>query len=321
MLPDTKDQPLDPLEFCFWNAPADMTLSIAEDEEIKVPQIPLPIKITDMRESGMPTEKAIGDGLYDYLCRFPFCLHAADYAKILQQAYPFLISDIGSQLILLDFKNVAPDGLKRKIALLTILNYLGSDNFGLLHKLGVANFDLGLHYTELSRVKFQLKEARVWLEKARRVNAEDTANLNYLGQVCYLNGAYHQARLYWQIAADQLEEGEAKNELMARLARIDAGNLPESPLVESLERVAAAMEYMRLDDHLTARELLEKLEQIGDLPRELPNAEFFYLLGLCRENCDDPSGAYESFSTALELDKNHPASQQALERLHISNKG
>lgn len=314
----THHQPLDPEEFCFWDAPEGMTLTISENEEIHVPQIPLTIRITDMPETGIPTEKAIGDGLYDYLSRFPFCLHAAEYAKILQQAYPFLISDIGSQLILLDVKNVSPDGIKRKIALLKILNYLDVDNFGLMHKIGVANFDLSLNYTELSRVKFHLKEARTWLEKARRVVADDLNNLNYLGQVCYLNGAYHQARLYWQIAADQLQDGEAKEELLSRLARIEANNFPEPFLVDSLETVAAAMEYIQIEKYLEARELLEMLEIVGDLPRDLPNAEFFYLLGLCRENCDDPSGAFESFSLALNLDKNHQSSQQALERIHSS---
>jgi tetratricopeptide (TPR) repeat protein len=316
---ETVNDPIDPIEFRFWTAPDGMALTTGENTEIKVPQIPLPIKTADMPDSSAPTEKAIGDGIYEYLSRFPFCQHAEEYAKILHQAYPFLISDIGSQLILLDVKQVNPDGLKKKIALLKILNYLEPDNFGLLYKIGHAYFDLGLHYSELTQVKFQLKEARVWLEKARRVNANEINNLNLLGQVCYLNGAYHQARLYWQIAVNQLEDDKTKAELTAKLARIEASNLPDKPLADSLEKIAVALEHVSLEEFIEAREILEHLELVGDLTRELPNAEFYYLLGLCREKCEDVSGAFEAYSTAVKLDKNHQPAQDALKRIHYQS--
>lgn len=317
---EIKNEPIDPRDFRFWTAPEGMTLTTGENTEITVPRIPLPIKTVDMPDgSSAPSEKAIGDGIYEYLSRFPFCLHAEEYAKILHQAYPFLISDIGSQLILLDVKQVKPEGLKKKIALLKILNYLESDNFGLLYKIGHAYFDLGLHYSELAQVKFQLKEARVWLEKARRVNANDINNLNLLGQVCYLNGAYHQARLYWQIAANQLEDDAIKAELTTKLARIEAANLPEQPLVDSLENIAAALEQVKLEEFESARDILEHHELVGDLTRELPNPEFYYLLGLCREKCEDDSGAFEAYSTAIKLDKNHQPAQDALNRIHRRN--
>ncbi|MCW8893133.1 MAG: hypothetical protein OQL18_07425 [Deltaproteobacteria bacterium] len=312
---DEKNEPIDPIQFRFWEAPKGMSLTIGEDAEITIPQIPLPIRTTDLPDSSSPTEKAIGDGLYDYLCRFPYCQHAEDYAKILKQAYPFLISDIGSQLILLDVKQIKPEGLKRKIALLKILNYLDANNFGLLHKIGLAYFDLGLHYAELAQIKFQLKEARSWLEKARRVNANDTSNLNHLGQVCYLNGIYHQARLYWQIAVKQLEDGDSKEELTARLARIEASNVPDQPLTDSLETLAAAIEQINLEEFEDARKILEQLDTVGDLTRELPNPDFYYLLGLCREKCDDETGAFEAFSAAATLDKKHQLAQEALSRI------
>ncbi|PLX99039.1 MAG: hypothetical protein C0622_11080 [Desulfuromonas sp.] len=311
----SENQPLDPTEYNFWYAPEGMSLTTGENTEYAIPEIPLPIKITDMPATGAPTEKAIGDGIYEYLCRFPFCAHAAEYARILQQAYPFLISDIGSQLILLDVKNVKPDAMARKIALLKILNHLEPENFGLLHKIGVANFDLALNYAELTRVKTHLKEARLWLEKARRAVPDDIANLNHLSQVCYLTGAYHQARLYWRIAADQVEGDDNKEKLLERIAKIDAGTLPERPLIESLEELGAALELIGQEEYEDARLILNKLEVTGDLPAELPNPEFYYILGLSREKCHDLSGAYEAYNTVLKLDKDHHDAREALGRI------
>ena len=315
------EQPLDPVNFKFWDAPEGMTLTIGEDEEYPVPRIPLPVKAADFAAGSTPSEKALGDGIYEYLCKFPLCPHAAEYALILQKAYPFLIADIGSQLILLDVKDVQPEGLKRKIALLKILHFLDPENFGLLHKIGRACFDLGLNFSELSRVKPHLKEARLWLEKARRINSDDIGNLNLLGQVCYLNGTYHQSRLYWKIAVGLLEEGDGQQELLSKIARIDAANLPARPLVEDLEAIAAALEHIHAEEFQPAHEILQNLEAAGDLPREMPNPEFFYLLGLSREKCDDLSGAYEGYKLALSLDKNHQPSQQALERVLSEQRG
>lgn len=318
---DVMNEPLDPSDFCFWNPPAGMTMTTGEDTEIEIPQIPLPVKVADMSGASAPTEKSIGDGIYDYLCRFPFCLHAAEYATILEQAFPFLISDIASQLILLDVKNVEPEGQTRKIALLTILHHLDPENFGLMHKIGLAKFDLALNYSELTRVKAHLKDARSWLEKARRITHDEVSNLNLLGQVCYLMGSYHQSRLYWKKAVELLDEGEVQKELQSKLARIESSNLPEKPLAESLETVGAALEYINTEEYPQAREIMENLEAVGDLPREMPNAEFFYLLGLSREKCDDISGAYEGYEMALSLDKNHQVSQDALGRVLSDQRG
>lgn len=316
MMLNIKKEPLAPVEFRFWNPPEGKTLTIGADKEaMDVPQIPLPIRSADMSDSSDPSEKTIGDGIYDYLCRFSFCRHAAEYAKILQQAYPFLISDINAQLILLDVKTVESSELQHKIALLKILHHLNPDNFELLQKIGIAHFDLGLDYSELDHVVQQMKKARNWLEKAHRQVPDDLNNLNYLGQVCYFNGDYQQAKLYWQMIVDKLETGEAKDELIDKLERIISGDIPEQLMVESLETVGAAMEYFNLEEYQDACNIMEKLEEAGSLPRELPNPDFFYLLGRCREKCENLSGAFESFSIAEELDKNHKAARQALERV------
>lgn len=311
----TQDEPLDPHKYRFWQPSEGMLLTPGEDSEVALPKIPLPVKIEASPPGQTPSEKAIGDSLYAYLCGFPDCQYAQQYAELLQQAYPFLLADIGSQLVLLDVKGLDTEGLKRKIALLKILVHLEPSNFGLLHKLGRAHYDLALSYTQLSQARFQLKEARSWLEKARRVDSADAGNLNILGQVCYLHGSYHQAKLYWQIALDQLTEATQQQDLSEKLARIAAHNVPAQPLINSLEQLRQAKDFFDAADYSQALKIFEQLEAHGDLGRELPNPEFYYLLGFSREQCSDLSGAFEGYSTALTLDKNYAPAEQGLERV------
>lgn len=310
------DKPLDPVEYRFWLPPAGMTLTTGPDnEEIEVPQIPLPVHAKDLEASTEPTEKMIGDGLYDYLRRFPDCPQNSAYANILKQAYSFYIADIGSQVIMLDAKEVEAPYIKRKIALLKILALLEPENFALLQKIGSACFELALIYSELINVRRELSAARLWLEKAKRLQPEELDNLNHLAQICYFSGAYPQAKLYWRIISDKLDDGETTTELVARIARIENGELPRQPLLVSLEAIGIAMEHYHAREYAEACDIMERLEEEGSLPKELPNPEFFYFLGLCREKSAELAGAFESFSKALELEPQHEAAQQGLDRI------
>jgi len=309
-------QPLDPIEYRFWTPPDGMTLTIGPDsQEIEVPQIPLPLHVSDLEKSPQPSEKMIGEGLYDYLRRFPDCPDNGKFAKILEKAYPFYIADLGSQIIMLEAKEVDPPYIRRKISLLKILALLEPNNFGLLQRVGVAFFELALIYSELIHVRRELNHARIWFEQARRMNPKDIGNLNYLGQVCYLTGSYLQAKLYWQIVVSLLDNGPAREELQNRIDGIDAGSLPKQPMLESLETIGVAMEHYRAGEYPEACLIMECLEEEGSLPKALPNPEFFYFLGLCRAKNGDSAGAFESFSRALELDAEHEASQQELDRI------
>ena len=105
------------------------------------------------------------------------------------------------------------------------------------------------------------------------------------------------------------------------LARIAAHNVPTQPLIRSLEQLGQAKEFSDAADYSQARQILEQLEANGDLTRELPNAEFYGLLGLSREYCNDLSGAFEAYSTALTLDDKYSSAQQGLERITAKSGG
>lgn len=315
-------KPLDPVEYDFWLPPEGMTLTTGpNNEEIAVPQILLPIQKKSLLETATPSEKVVGESLYAYLRRFPDCPHAAEYATILKTAYPFYIADLGSEIIILEAKLVDPPHIRQKINMLKILSLLEPVNFGLLQRIGIAYFELALTYSELIHVRRELSSSRLWLEKARRQRPEDLENLNYLAQICYFTGAYPQAKLYWRIITDKLEDGESKAELQDRIERIESNQLPSAPLLESLEGVGVAMEHYQVEEYAEACRIMEKVEEEGSLPRELPNPEFFYFLGLCREKNEDLSGAFESFSNALGQDPQHEASQQGIDRIQDTGKG
>ena len=316
------EQPLDPVEYGFWLPAAGLTITTGPDnEEIAVPQILVPIHAADLQKSPTPSEKMIGEGIYDYLRRFPDCPNGVEYARILKAAYPFYLSDLGSQIIMLEAKEVDPPYIRRKINMMKIFALIEAENFGLLQKIGSAYFELALIYTELINVRRELSAARLSLERARRIQPDELSNLNYLAQVCYFSGAYPQAKLYWQIMVDRLEDGASKAELTARIEKIVAGDLPKLPMIDSLEAIGAAMEHYHVKEYTEACLIMDRLEEEGSLPNELPNPEFFYFLGLCREKSTEPAAAFEAFSKALALDPQHEAAQQGLERIVDGNMG
>ncbi len=310
------DQPLDPVEYSFWLPPEGTIVTTGpENAEIEIPQIPLPIHKAELNESPDPSEKVIGEGIYDYLRRFPDCPNNSDYARILSTAYPFYISDLGSQIIMLEVKEVDPLYIRRKISMLKILALLEPENYGLLQRIGIAYFELAMIYTELINVRRELAAARLWLEKARRKHPEEIGTLNYLGQVCYLTGAYPQAKLYWQIMSDKLDDGDVKVELQRRTEKVTSGQLPGQPLIDSLEAIGIAMEHYHVEEYSEACMIMERLEEEGRLPDELPNPEFFYFLGLSREKNTDLAGAFEAYTKTRELDPAHQAAQEGLDRI------
>ncbi len=316
------EQPLDPVEYRFWLPPEGLTLTTGPDnEEIDVPQILLPLHVKDLETSPTPSEKMIGEGIYDYLRRFPDCPKADEYASIIKSAYPFYVADLGSQIIMLEMKEVDPLYIRRKINMLKILALIDPENFELLQKIGIAYFELSLIYTELINIRRELGDARFWFEKARRLKTEDIGNLNYLAQICYFSGAYPQAKLYWRIITDKLEKSDSKTELLGRIERIENNQVPPQPLIEYLESIGIAMEHYHVEQYPEACIIMERLEEEGSLLREMPNPEFFYFLGLCREKTEELAGAFESFNKTLELDPQHQAAQEALDRILDANEG
>ncbi len=303
-------------DFEFWLPEEGYTLTIGPDQpDLSMPVIPVPIQSQDYSSQTAPSEKAIGDGIYTYLCAYPDCDHASDYALILKQAYPFLFSDIAAELLVLDVKDVDHAGTLRKLALLKILLHLEPENFGLLFKIGVVYHDLSLSYADIYRVENNLHQARSFFERARMVNPEEPANLNYLGQVCYLLGKYHQAKLYWLSALNNIAEESIVARLQQLIDKIDSRLAPSKPLIDCLKQVAEAASLYDNGQYAEARTIMESLVADRQLIDELPNSEFYYLLGLCREKCHNITLARVSFESVLKLAPDHQMARDAIGRI------
>ena len=79
----------------------------------------------------VPGYDMVGRGIYQALRQNPECTFAADYAAVLKEAYPHIISELGGQIIMLDAKEVDTPYLDRKINFLRIMSLFDPDNAGL----------------------------------------------------------------------------------------------------------------------------------------------------------------------------------------------
>jgi len=313
-----EEQPLDPGYFFFMPPLGRYVTSGADEHKVVLPQIPLPLEFEDESDTE-PSDKQLGVSLYNYLRRFPDCPRAEDYAQLLQQAFPYYLTDIGSQIIMLEAKDVDAPYIRRKISYLKILALLNPENPQLLQKLGVAFFELGMIYVELINVRRELSHGLNFLQRAINIAPQDTTTLNVLGQICYLMGDYSAVLLYWQGVVDLIPDCDGRAALQQRVARISAGQHPQLPLIDDLEAIGIAAEHFSAKEFEAAAEIMNRLEEEAVIPEELPSPEFFYFLGLCREKWGEISAAFEAYAKALEIDPDHQASSEAIDRITTDN--
>ncbi|WP_066727292.1 tetratricopeptide repeat protein [Desulfuromonas sp. DDH964] len=315
-MPDIQEgAPMGRGDFRFWTPPAGFTVKVGPEERpVVLPDLPLPLK-RQLQTGEAPAADAIGSSLYDYLRQFPDGANNRQYAELLRDAWPHYLADLGAMALMLDHKEVDPPYVKRKINALKILALLEPENAGLHQQIGMACFHLALNYQEMSSSRQHLQQALKHLHLALEHRPGDPASLNLLGQTDFLLGDYPAAARSWRQLHDHLAPSPAREALAARLERITRAGMPDHPLVEELEAVGHALELCGEERFAEARLLLDQLEEQGELPRELPAAEFYYLLGVCRERTGEPAGAFDAFSKALELDSDYQPARDGIERI------
>jgi len=289
-----------------------------EQHSVSLPVIPYPLS-KDRKTEEPPTPNEIGTGIYDYLRQFPECPHNVQYAEILREAFPHFLADLGSQIAMLDHKEVDSPYVRRKITYLKILALLEPDNHGLLQTLGMSCYDLALMFTELSQCHHHLQESAHFFRRADARNPANATNLNYLGQIEYFLGDYPAAIRAWSKLMACLKDDQLKKIFADRIANLEKEQMPEQPLFVHLEAIGAAMEAYGQGHAQDALEILEYLEEQTPIPTEFPSPQFYYLLGLCRQNTGDAGGAFVAFEKALDLDPHFHQAEEAMNAL--SDKG
>jgi tetratricopeptide (TPR) repeat protein len=297
--------------YYFWTPETDKTVSVGPDQQqVALPSIPLPIK-SELCDADTPPDDVIGVSVYDYLRQFPDCPLNRQYAELLQDAYPHYLADLGSQIVMLDHKDVEAPYVKRKIVSMQILLLLEPENKGLMLQLGINFYELGLMFPELPICRSHFTKAMQYLAAVE----DDAAALNYLARIDYLTGDLVKAIERWRRVQGMVADPAMQQAISEQIESLQAMGQPAKPLLEDLEAIGEAMRLMAGSDIEQAKKILEKLEEENIVPIQLPNPEFYYMLGVCREKTGDIAGAFGSYDEALSIDPDHEPSREGKERV------
>jgi len=302
-------------EFTFWTPNEGASVNVGpEQTPVLLPIVPLPVYPKALKE-GEPSLSAIGEGMYDYLRRFPDCEYNRIYAELLRDAFPHYIADIGSHAVMLDARDVSAAYLHRKINLLKILRLLDAQNPGLAFLLGKTSFELLHEVAEFANCRKYLLEAHGYLHQAQKGGIDDIALYNLLGEIDYLLGDYPGAKRNWMASLERVPASERG--LYSQLQkRIEVVTHQEPvALLDEMEVVGNALQEAGQGDYATALEMLEPVAEQGRLLDYFQCAQLPYMIGVCRDKLGDAPGALVAFEEALELDPDYDLAISARDRI------
>jgi tetratricopeptide (TPR) repeat protein len=258
---------------------------------------PIPLLEEDhpaAEESGSPGYDMVGRGIYQALRLNPGCAFAREYAAILKDAYPHIISELGGQIIMLDAKEVDTPYLDRKINFLRIMSLIDPDNAGVHVEIARTYADKGARLATLHQAVDSWYAAETSLKRALELDPENRTAAYEYGEALYVLGRYHQAAELWQTISSGLEAAEQRK-LEARIAGILAGRLPRVPPVDYLAAIAVALEEHDAgrNDHAVA--IIEDVLADSIFAEQFPMNEIFYLLGTCYQEMGMVAESAEAF--------------------------
>lgn len=245
-------------------------------------------------ESVTPDYDMVGRGIYQVLRLNPECAFAADYAAILKEAYPHIISDLGGQIIMLGAKEVDTPYLDRKVNFLKIMALIDPDNAGVHLEIARTLSDKGSRLSTLHQAISSWYGAEKHLTKALELDPADHHAAYEYGEALYVLGRYEQAAAVWQdISADLSLSDQRKIE--TRIAAILAGKLPLVPPVDYLTAISVAVEAHHTGRNDDAAAIIEDV--LGDpvFAEQFPMDEIYYLLGTCYQEMGMAHEAAEAF--------------------------
>ncbi len=243
--------------------------------------IPLESRIYEAAvQQGGPDYDQIGQGVYTALRINPDCTYSTDYARLLQEAYPHVIAEIGGEAIMLDAKEVDTPYLDRKINLLKILALLEPENGSLWLEIGKTYMEKG------SRMETSHLAVQSWYGTEKHLIRAvellpDNLHLQYLlGETHYTLGHYDQALQLWQPMLEQMEAAE-RVRLEARIEAISKGELPRVPAVDYLTALSVAFEQHQQEEYYEAAAIVEDLLEDKVFCTQFPMAGIYQFLEQC----------------------------------------
>lgn len=277
---------------------------------IHLGQFPLPLLQEDAT-AALPSYDAVGRGLYHFLRAAPDAPLADRYAALFKEAYPHLLAELATHLVMLDKKDVDLPYLDRKICYLKIFSLLEPDNYRFPLEIGATYVDKALTLAALGSTTLHFFAAEKYLHKAYLLNPADIQTRHLAGEVSFYLGKYAEAMNFWKDISGQLP-AETVALIERRRERITGGRTTLVPAVDYLQAVGVAMEaYESADYEEAAAIILDVLDALSEV-EGFPLAEINYLLALCYVKLDIPRYAEQYLHQALLL---RPGYDEALQEL------
>jgi len=283
----------------YYTPPAGFVLS-GRDGMVCIPwgdKPPIPVQEEDfpiVEGGAVPDYDMVGRGIYQALRQNPECAFAADYAAVLKEAYPHIISELGGQIIMLDAKEVDTPYLDRKINFLKIMALLDPGNAGVHLEIARTFSDKGSRLSTLHQAVSSWYGAEKALSKALELDpANHLATYEY-GEALYVLGRYEQAAAAWQDSTTGLGISDQRK-IEARIAAILAGKLPLVPPVDYLTAISVAVEAHHAGRNDDAAAIIEDVLADPVFAEQFPMNEIYYLLGTCYQEMGMAHEAAEAF--------------------------
>jgi len=289
----------------------------ARDGKVAIPLDGSPLPLLNEDVSGAePSYDAVGRGLYHLLRANPEAVYASRYAALLRDAYPHLLAELATHLVMLDKKDVDLPYLDRKINYLKIFSLLEPASHRFPLEIGATFVEKGLTLAALGNTTLHLFSAEKFLRKALDLDPADIQTRHMLGEVCFLLGKYQETSILWHDISDRVSP-EAAGKIRKRVESIAAGEAPPIPAVDYLQAVGVALEAYESGDYEEAAAiLLDVIDAVSDFD-EFPLAEINYLLGLCYLRLDIPGYAEQYFRRTLELYPDYAEAIQELDKMGV----
>jgi tetratricopeptide (TPR) repeat protein len=244
--------------------------------------------------NGAPDYDMVGRGIYQALRLNPDCVCAEEYAAILKEAYPHIVSELGGQIIMLDAKEVDTPYLDRKINFLKIMGLLDKGNAGISLEIARTFADKGSRLSTLHQAVDSWYAAEKYLERSLGLDPENHHAAYEYGEALYVLGRYEQACERWSEVLPKLSEKD-KARVSSRIAGILAGKLPLVPPVDYLTAISVAVEEHYAGRNDDAAAIIEDVLADPVFAGQFPVNEVYYLLGTCYQEMGMVKEAAEAF--------------------------
>lgn len=283
----------------YFTPPAGFVLT-GRDGMVSIPwdeKTPLPLLVDDFpvgEESATPDYDMVGRGIYQALRLNPDCSYATEYAAILKEAYPHIISELGGQIIMLDAKEVDTPYLDRKINFLKIMALLDPGNAGVHLEIARTFSDKGSRLGTLHQAVDSWYGAEKSLKKALALDSSNHHAVYEYGEALYVLGRYEQAAEIWQQLPGGVEVADQRK-IELRIGAILTGKLPLVPPVDYLTAISVAVESHHAGHTDEAVAIIEDVLADPVFAEQFPLNEVYYLLGTCYQEMGLAHEAAEAF--------------------------